>query len=67
MNTKQQIQERNKLEALMTNTINEAQIFEEKALDGRISKATRLHYLEVAKNSRKEAQTLMNKFMGWTD
>tara|TARA_R110002096_G_scaffold296062_3_gene490468 strand:- start:779 stop:982 length:204 start_codon:yes stop_codon:yes gene_type:complete len=67
MKTKQQIKERNKLEALLTNSIDEAQIFEEKALDGRISKATRLHYLEVAKTARKEGQTLLNELMGWTE
>jgi hypothetical protein len=67
MNTKQQIQERNKLEALMTNAITDAQIFEGKALDGRISKATRLHYVKVAKTARDEAQTLMNELMGWTE
>tara|TARA_R110002096_G_scaffold119995_2_gene260038 strand:- start:466 stop:645 length:180 start_codon:yes stop_codon:yes gene_type:complete len=55
------------LQNKVENRIIEAQIFEQKALDGRISKATRLHYLEVAKEARDESTKLMNELMGWTD
>ncbi len=57
------IELQNKIE----NRIIEAQIFEQKALDRRISEKTRQHYITIAKKARDESTKLMNELMGWTD
>jgi hypothetical protein len=55
------------LQNKIENRVTEAQIFERKSLDKRINETTKLHYIEVAKAARQEAQTLMNEVMDWTD
>jgi hypothetical protein len=57
----------NELRDRMDNRIIEAQIFERKSLDGRLSEAKKLHYIKVAQTAREEARILMNELFGWSD